>query len=124
VSTDKLQAFLGRAVASVIEQHLLAGITDLRLIDVSEFDVTTMLRALVKAGESLPKIAIAGANVRELSRASGYARQSLSESLSTAATWRNDGALRLPRIVIASSDDEKVGTFHRIRRSRINTFFK
>ena len=86
MSTDKLQAFLGKAVASVIEQHLLAGITDLRLIDVSEFDVTTMLRALVKAGESLPKIAIAGANVRELSRASGYARQSLSESLSTAAT--------------------------------------
>ena len=113
MSTAKVQEFLGEAVASVVEGRIKGGITDLRLIDVSEFDIPSMLRKLSPLRDPRPKVGIAGADVPQLARASGYPRGLLTGSLPTAATWRNDSANQHPRIIIASSDDEKIGTFHR-----------
>jgi hypothetical protein len=113
VSAASLQIFLGKVVAKAIQKHLEVGRSDLRLIDVSEFDIPSMLREVARLCDPLPKIAIAGEDVRDLVRASGYPRNLITGSLSTAASWRNDSDAVHPRIVIGSSDDEKLGTFHR-----------
>lgn len=113
MSAASLQIFLGKVVAKAIEGHLGVGRSDLRLIDLSEFDLPSMLREVTQLCDPLPKIAIAGEDVRDLARASGYPRNLITGSLSTAASWRNDSDALHPRIVIGCSDDEKLGTFHR-----------
>src|SRR5262245_4027937 len=108
---NHLKEFLGETVSKVVQALISRGALGVRLHNITAFDPAAMLVHLDK--EPRPRVAIAGASVRNLALASNYPSKLLTTDLAQATEWRNDPKVADTVVIVTFGEEERLGSFHR-----------
>ena len=113
---SQVQAFLGEIAAKVVRNRMEQNHPGIRLQNVTSFNPEEFLKEL--NSDPLPRVAVAGASIPDLSRKTKYPAHLLTSDLAQATEWRNDTKVTETVVVIALGEEERLGSFHRFSEVR------
>lgn len=111
---SEVSEFLGKIAGTAVTRLLTQGHTGIRLQDVTTFAPEPFLHALSDVGPV--RVIFAGssaADVRALCRRAKFPESRATADLSKGTDWRNDPNVSDPLILIAFTEEERLGSFHR-----------
>jgi hypothetical protein len=115
--------FIGRIVAKFVRRLIERGHPGIRLQNVTAFSPAAMLREL-KDVVPRPRVAVVGAFVAELAKASKYPVASITNDLAEATEWRNDPMVKETVVVVSFGEEERLGSFHRFTEVRDRDLYR
>lgn len=113
---SQVQDFLGEIAAKVVRHRMEQNHPGIRLQNVTSFNAEEFLKEL--NSDPLPRVAVAGASIADLSRKTKYPANLLTSDLAQATEWRNDSKVTETVVVIALGEEERLGSFHRFSEVR------
>jgi hypothetical protein len=116
---------VGDVAAEVVGDLVRKGATGVRLQDITPFDYVAFLTGLMLIGSPV-RVILAGAKtseIKQLAHRTRFDMGSLTGELELGTEWRNDVSVTEPIIMVAFSEEERLGTFHRFTPVRDHNLY-